>query len=288
MFDIAVFTLSQLLSAGMTRRAVDTAIRSGSLIRARRGCYLPGDAPRAVVEAVRVGGRLTCLSMLQLCRVFVFANSATHVHLARGASRLRSPVDARRGLEPPQARTARLHWLPLVRPEMAGKACVGVIDAVAHAVLCQPARYAVATIDSALNRGLLRERELAELFAALPRKYGVLRGLIDGRAQSGTETLVRLMARALGCRVEIQVHFAGVGHVDLVLDGWLVVECDSREFHELVEQQLEDRRRDGELAKQGMVVLRLMAAQILYRPDEVIAALRAVLAVHRRCAVAAR
>lgn len=282
----AVLSLSDLLATGMTRRAVTAAVRSGALIRARRDHYLRGTAPHAVVEAVRVGGRLTCLSLLQLLGVFVYSNTVTHVHVIRGASRLRSPESADRPIELRQRRSARLHWLPLIRPDLARTAGVAVVDAVTHAVLCQPARHAIATIDSALNRGLIRADDLAEIFAALPRKYAVLRRLVDGRAQSGTETLMRLLARAMGSHVELQVYFSGVGYVDLLLDGWLVVECDSREFHEDWAQQVKDRERDLALAARGLVTLRVTAAQVLYRPDEVRAAIRGLRAAHARCATA--
>lgn len=152
-----------------------------------------------------------------------------------------------------------------------------MVDALVHAVRCQPVRYAIATLDGALNLGLIRVADLADIFSALPAKFAALRPLLDGRAQSGPETLVRLMARSLGCTVALQAHFVGVGYVDLVLDGWLVVECDSKEFHESWKQQVKDRNRDLALAKLGYVTLRLTAAQIMYRPDEVGTALRALI-----------
>ena len=115
------------------------------------------------------------------------------------------------------------------------------------------------------------------MFSALPSRFQVLRGFIDGRAQSGPETLVRLMALSLGCVVDLQVEFDGVGSVDLVLDGWLVVECDSKEFHSSWQQQLKDYRRDKLLAQRGYCVLRLTAADILYEPESVLASLRGLL-----------
>lgn len=234
-------------------------------------------------QAVRIGGRLTCVSLLQMLSVFVFANDTLHVHIPRGMSRLRSAADAKRRLEPRARRSPRLHWLPLVCTDELTDSCVGVVDALAHAVLCQPARHAIATLDSALNKGLIQLADIADVFSALPPRFTVLRALVDGRAQSGPETLVRLMARSLGCKVDLQVKFDGVGYVDLVLDGWLVVECDSKEFHASWEQQVKDRNRDLALAALGFVTLRLTAAQIMYRPDEVLAALRGLLQTHAGC-----
>lgn len=269
-------TRAELLAEGMSRRALTAAVRSGELIRARRGCYLPADAPDDVVRAVRVGGRLTCLSLLQLLGVFVLANSRLHVHLFPSATRMRTPNDRKRRLHPRNAPATRLHWHALAESPGAAT-CADVIVALAHAVLCQAPRAAIASIDSALNVGLISFDQVESVFELLPAKYGVLRRLVDGQAQSGPETLVRIMVLGLGCSVTLQVEFEDVGFVDLVVDDWLVIECDSKKFHSDWVQQLKDYRRDLALARAGYVVLRLAAEDIVYRPDEVLAALRGVL-----------
>jgi very-short-patch-repair endonuclease len=280
-----VATRAVLLGGGISRGGLAAALASGALVRVRRDRYMRGDALRAARDAVRIGGRLTCLSALQLFGVFVFSNSVTHVHIVRGMSRMRSAKTKAGALEPRRKRPQRLHWLPLVRPHEATDAQVGIVDALVPGVLCQEPRHAIATIDSALNKGLIELADLGDIFAALPRRFAVLRALVDGRAQSGPETLVRLMARALGCRVELQSWFEGVGFVDLVINGWLVIECDSKEFHESWEQQVKDRNRDLALAALGYVTLRLTAAQIMYRPDEVRAAIRQLIDTHPGCVV---
>lgn len=271
------------MSNGMSRRTLARALASGELIRVRRDAYMHADASQIARDAVRIGGRLTCLSLLQALGVFVFANTVVHVHIVRGMSRLRSAKRSAGALEPRLNRPQRLHWLRLVRPDDASGAYVAIVDALAHAVLCQAPRYAIASIDSALNKGLIELADLVDLFAAVPPRFSVLRSLIDGRAQSGPETLVRLMARTLGCEVELQSWFEGVGYVDLVIDGWLVVECDSKEFHQNWEQQVKDRNRDLALAALGYATLRLTAAQIMYRPAEVLAALQRLVETHRGC-----
>lgn len=276
-------TRATLLARGFTRRGLARAVASGALVRVRRDRYMSADAPKSTRDAVRIGGRLTCLSLLQLLGVFVFENVILHVHITRGMSRMRSVAPLAGGLEPRGKRAQRLHWLPLVRAKQATGACVDIVDALAHAVLCQTPRHAIASLDSALNKGLIRVADLTDVFAALPPRFGVLRALVDGRAESGPETLVRLMVRALGCRVDLQVWFDGVGRVDLVIDGWLVIECDSKEFHADWKQQVKDRNRDLALAARGYVTLRLTAAQIMYRPDEVVAALRGLVEAHRGC-----
>ncbi len=281
MTDVEAATREDLLARGLSRRALALAVSTGSLIRARRNWYVSAAAPTAVVEAVRIGGRLTCLSLLQLLEVFVHTCSVVHAHITPHSSRLRSPHNAGERIAGRRQRRARLHWMPLVRPDDATASRVGLVDALIHSVLCQPPRHAIATLDSALNKGLIELADLADVFTGLPPRFRVLRDLVDGRAQSGPETLMRLMLRSLGCSVELQVEFEDVGFVDLVVDGWLVIECDSKAFHEDWQQQLKDRRRDLTLASYGYVTLRVTAEQILYQPELVLASVRGLIEAQR-------
>lgn len=205
--------------------------------------------------------------MSELARwgVFVLDRSALHVEVPRTGSRL-GKVE----------RDVRVHW---TRRRADGWASVDIVEALIEATRCQPVRAAVATLDSALHLGLIGEAELGEVFAALPRRLQFIRGLLDERAESGSETLMRLLLRMLGCEVEIQVRIDGVGRVDLVIDGWLIIECDSREFHESWDQQRTDRRRDQEAAARGMVTYRPIAEDIFWHPERVVAAIRGLLAI---------
>ncbi|MFF8188078.1 endonuclease domain-containing protein [Microbacterium sp. NPDC016588] len=155
---------------------------------------------------------------------------------------------------------------------------VHVVEALAQATRCQPPRSAVATLDSAWHLGLVDEADIGEVFARVPRRFHVLRVLLDPRAEAGTETLVRLLLRHLGCRVEVQVRIDGVGRVDLLVNGWLIVECDSAQFHGTWHVHKNDRRRDMAALERGYATLRLLAEDVLYRPDRVRAALQRVLA----------
>lgn len=151
-----------------------------------------------------------------------------------------------------------------------------------QAVRCQPVRAALATLDSALHLGVLRPDDLDELFRALPRRHAVLHKLIDSRAESGTETLVRLMLRTLGAKFDVQVTIPGVGRVDFVVEGWLIVECDSRAFHSGWEEQRRDRRRDQHAAALGYATFRPIAEDIMWNPGAVQAAMAGLLATGRR------
>ena len=273
-------TRAELFAEGLSRRGISDAVARGDLVRARRDRYLPGDAADPIVRAVRVGGRLTCLTLLSMNGVFVRSNGRLHVHLRPNDSRSRSPHDRRRKLTRRERRGVRLHWADLVQ-DVGQATCVGVVDALVHAVLCQSPRDAIASIDSALYKGLATQADIADVFAALPAKFGVLRPLIDGRAESGPETLMRLLLRGLGCDVALQVKISGVGRVDIVVDGWLIIECDSFEFHSNWHDQVEDRRRTLAAAALGFTTIRPTARMIMNEPDAVLSAVRGLLTARR-------
>ena len=265
----ALLTTSDLRAAGLGKRAVRVAIAAGLLVRVRTGLYLPGGCCDDVVRAATEGGRIACLSALVLHGVFVLQNKHLHLHFPSNA-RKRSPVK----------RNAVWHWTPLASAPRSGATSVGLVDALVQAISCQPPRAAVASLDSALHQGLIRVDDLDDIFARVPVRRRGLRSFVDGRAESGPESIVRLIALMLGFTVELQVDIPTVGRVDLVLDGWLVVECDSEAFHAGWESQKKDRRRDLALAALGMACLRPVAEDIMFNPDVVVEALRGMR--HRR------
>lgn len=260
-FPRQTFTYAQLRALPMTRRRIDEALRVGTLIRVRRGHYAAFDTLPEVVEAVRLGGRLDCVSLLRALGVFTHHPPGLHVRIPPHAGRL-----------PPRGQEITAHWR--ADRDASGGPVVDLIDALVQAVRCQNPRSAIATLDSAWHLGLVDEGALVEIFARLPARYRPLRRLLDRRSESGPESLVRLLLRSIGCRFELQVRIDGVGRVDLLVDGWLIVECDSRAFHGSWDAQRSDRRRDLAAAARGYVTLRVLAEDVLYRSDDVRAALR--------------
>lgn len=268
MEELHILNRQEIHAFGLSNRQIARAVTERTLLRPRKGRYLLGGAPADVVAAVGVGGRLTCVSELRKRGVFLIeAPDRVHVHLERNASRLGGSKDSR----------PKLHWQSLSREPHPHAPSVLMVDALIHAVQCLDAQAAVVALDSALNKRLIREEDLGEIFRALPRGYRRLRRRVDGRAESGTETIVRLMIRSLGSRVKLQVAISGVGRVDMVVDGWLVVECDSKAHHSDWETQRADRRRDQQLAQRGYAVYRPIAEDILYHPEEVLRALRGMI-----------
>jgi Protein of unknown function (DUF559) len=88
---------------------------------------------------------------------------------------------------------------------------------------------------------------------------------VNGNAESGLESLSRYRLVGLVRSIEVQVPMPGIGisgrdgRVDLLLDGWLVLELDGDQFHD----PRVDRHRDGILIRRGYRVLHLGYEQIV-------------------------
>jgi len=89
------------------------------------------------------------------------------------------------------------------------------------------------------------------------------------------ETRARVALRAAGLLVEPQVHLPGVGRVDLVVEGLLVVETDGRATHTLSEAFDVDRRRDRAALLAGYAVMRFGYADVMGDIDGVVQQVRA-------------
>lgn len=270
-----VLQRDDLLRDGWRPRQIARAVRDGTLLRLRRDRYARADLDPQIAKAVRTGGRLCCVSLLRIIGVFVLDEEAFHVHVPPNAGRL-----------PKRAEGVRMHWGGLA--SRAGRLhAVSIPDAVLQAVRCQSERAALATLDSVVHHGLMTVRELKLLFEQLPARFAVLVRLVDASAESGSETFLRLILRALGLSFETQVVIPGVGRVDFVVEGWLIIECDSRAHHEGWEQQKRDRERDMAAAMAGYVTVRPVAADIFSTPDRVREQIAAVVAALRPAGVPA-
>lgn len=275
----SVHARSELLASGMRPKQITQAVKEGTLVRLRRDHYSM-TADTDVDRAVRIGGRLACVSLLSSAGVFVMGAERVHVHIERRMTRLRSPLDRSRSWSDRDRATACLHWWPLTQPP-AARGHVELVDAVIQSVRCQDVRAAVATVDSVLHQGLMTRPALRDAFGSLPARYHAVLRLADGTAESGPESLMRLILRQLGVRFQPQVVITGVGRVDFVVEGWLIVECDSRAHHEGWAKQRADRKRDLAAAALGYSTIRPLAEDIMFNRPAVVAALRGLLAARR-------
>jgi very-short-patch-repair endonuclease len=254
----------ELVAAGATGSGLTSAVKGGYLVRVRRDHYALPETFKGLLEAVRVGGRLDCVSALHARGVFAFEHKYTHIRMDRAASRSRSPATRHAPLTRENRYGARLHWLPLL--EEAAETTVSVVDALAQATRCQHPWHAVASLDNAVFQRLIDGEGLATVFSSLPSRLHGLRALIDGRAESGAESVLRMIVREADLHCELQVPVDGVGRVDMIVEGCLVVEADSRLAHDGWKAHIRDRGRDLELARRGFMSIRPTYQHIMFSP----------------------
>ena len=279
---LTVASREQLFSIGATSRMLTGGVRSGVLLRVRRDHYALPSTDLHVLRAVRVGGRLGCMTALRAFGIFGFEGQVTHIHLPRELSRARSPHDRRHHLTRANRAGTELHWSALLEPEAGSEVSVGVVDALAQTVRCSPPHLALASIENALFLGKVDGSGIADLFAGLGSEHQFLRARIDPRSESGQETVLRTAVEDAGLRSEIQVLIPGVGRVDGVVEGRLIWEADSRLAHDGWELHVRDRDRDIDAARLGYMSLRPAYNRTMHRTNEVVDAIRHLLDSTRR------
>ena len=139
-------------------------------------------------------------------------------------------------------------------------------------------RYAIASLDNALFLNAISLTGLREIFEWLPQRYASLMTRVDGRAEAGQESVLRLLFEDAGLHCDIQITFAGIGRVDIVVEGVVVVEADSRLAHDSWELHVRDRNRDIDLAMLGHPSLRPAYQRTMYTPHDVLEAVLGLLA----------
>lgn len=263
-------TRSELLENGWSDGKIRRAVRDGRLVRIRLGHFADAVLEEFTGRALRVGGRLACVSELRRRGIWVLDSEVVHVHLSANAGRLRGDPRGSRG-----------HWRPLRDPARSNSEHVGLVDALIQAWGCLDELAWIASVDSALHLGLLRPSELELIAAALPRRARVSLDLTDPAAESGLETIVRVIAVRLGFRVSAQVRMPGVGRIDLMVEDWIAVETDGAAFHDVAVAG-RDRRRDALLAATGRSVLRPGYSLVVHDPATVARQLIGAVETHRR------
>ena len=159
--------------------------------------------------------------------------------------------------------------------------------------LCRalPLAQAVAVADSALRRGLVTVEELVGAHSALPPAVGrgrvaaVIR-LVDPGCGSVLESLCRVLLHLAGLappETQLEVRDSGgrwIGRVDFAWPAVrLVVETDGFAFHADRASYRADRRRGNALVLAGWRVLRFSWEDVVHSPDDVVADVRAALAL---------
>lgn len=253
-------------AAAIPRSHIFAAIRAGHLDRIRKGWFATPDAPPGVVRAIRVGGTLTAGSAARLHGLWTLDDPLLHVRVPRSASRLASPDDRAVSLD--SARDAVcVHYSS---HPTSPRAHDGVERAVTEMFRCSDVRAAMVAFESALNRAWLGPSQVERMRGQIPGRCLRQFDRADGGAQSGLETLVRMLLFSRRVRYRTQVWIDGVGRVDILIGERLVLELDGARFHTGTAFE-EDRRRDFELVRAGYLVVRITYRMVIEQWDDVAA-----------------
>ena len=124
-------------------------------------------------------------------------------------------------------------------------------------LVCMPLKVSLPMLDAARNRGLYDTSTLTipPTGSRLPHLREAL-SLSSDRARSILETVARLQLIDMGLTPQVGVWIEGVGEVDMIILGFIVIEVDGWAFHSSKEQRGKDLKRDRELLRRGYVVLR--------------------------------
>jgi hypothetical protein len=88
-----IATTGELQAHGFTAEIIAAFVAHRQVIRIRRGWYTTPDVDPAVIAAIRVGGRLGCISALEHHGVMLPLSTELHVSVDAGSSRLRLPSE---------------------------------------------------------------------------------------------------------------------------------------------------------------------------------------------------
>lgn len=246
--NTGVWRRSELV-AELGEHRVRKLVTAGRLIHVGYGWYASPVAKQKAVSAVRVGGRLGCLSGCEQHELWVPPHEGLHVDFNRQVPAVLPPGIVGHRDRDIGRRSA-------VRP---------LLDCLRQVVRHHDTETALIILDSAINRGLLTEPDVRQLVAECPKPTHRVLRYLDGRADSGTETRVRYFFQRRRVPVEPQASVPGVGWVDLRVGQSLMIECDSRAHHTGEENYARDHRRNLVLVSDDNTVLRLTFEQVFYQ-----------------------
>ena len=200
----------------------------------RKGVWALPTADPEYLKAILSNGQITCESAARRYGLWL-KDKPARLHLATRHCRGRGFVRHGNTRFPPS------EAVPLSAVE----------DTVIHALTCLPEVDAIAVAQSAMQsfgvpRRLLESELSADYYGSARRRLAKA----DGISESVPEISARLLFESAGLEFRRQVKIEGVGRVDFLIDGWLIVEVNGYAFH----SSREDWRKN---------MARLNAAQVL-------------------------
>jgi len=288
---LRVLTLKQLLSAGLSKKAIARRVEEGRLERLWQGVYLVGGAPASPLSLAKAAD-LSCQGTAAVshawgCHVLGFARPPklpVDVTVLKGSRR------GRPGCVLPHRATA------LQPQDLTVRWTIPVTDA-AWSILGCAETYGLiqleALIGDAFAARAVTDQQLDELAAWAGRSPGAskLRLLRSGGVtltRSEAERILRRLIQQAGLPQPLTDYPIGAYFADFA---WplikLVVEFDGFATHGHKHAFSPDRKRGGKLTAQGWSVMHVTWDRLIDEPLAVIADIAAAIAV-REAATAAR
>jgi very-short-patch-repair endonuclease len=245
---------STLLGRDTSKRDLADAVAAGSLSRIRRSWLaLPGADPQ-LVAAARSGVVLGCITQAQRLGLWVHSDTERpHVCAPPSSGGVRIEQDQNTG-----RLKAIVHWFVPVVARAPHELEDGIENTLVAIAQCQPFEHALASWESALNKGLVDREMLARL-----RLPGLARDILAEAtpfADSGLETIVPRRLRWLRLRILHQIWIHG-HRVDFLIGDRLVLQIDGG--HHVGPQREADNKHDAELMLRGYHVVRVGYSQIM-------------------------
>ena len=248
-----------LIEAGYTKR--DIASIALDFKKPARGIIaLPGCNPDFLFALLH-NGLLTCGSAAEFYGLWIRARPARR-HLACAHSRSAAFVAHRTRRFPPHG------LLPVASIEDTVLHALGCLD-VPQAVSVAESALLAGRIDADMLRACLRGSRSARAREALAR--------VDLTAESEPEVEARLLFQAQGWVVEAQARIPGVGRVDFLIEGRVIVEIDGHAYHSTRERFIEDRRRHNTATLRGLPTLRYPPEVVWNDPGRIVSEVQALL-----------
>lgn len=242
-----VVRTERLRAHGVSRTTLERAVKSGHLVRIRRGWVASKNADPVLVAAARAGVVVTCISQAARLELWVH-EEPDKFHVGADPHSAGGKTDR-----------AHVHWsIPMLprHPDVLTDPIENVLALVAD---CEPFEQALATWESALNTGLVTLAGLAEY-----SWKDSARDLLERAnpfADAGTETYIRERLMWLNVRILVQTWIAG-HRVDVLIGDRLVLQVDGK--HHVGAQRSEDIRHDAELRLMGYHVIRISYQQLMH------------------------
>jgi very-short-patch-repair endonuclease len=275
-----VVKLATLLDLGLTGHQAGALVGRGVLERPRNAWYVDPTLPWEAKHAIRVGGVLGCVSAVDSfgLPVPLDAKRRIHVEVPSNSARRRHHRTKRRYVVPGEDREVVLHWSN--RPGTPVGWRTSLEDALLALADCVPIDWWIAALDAARRRPrgrdpMLSDERWAAFAARVPRRLRADLSLVDARAESVIESLLRLALVRLGIPVlDLQFWPDAAHRVDLLLPGKLILEADGEAWHD----PEQDALRDAFLRGLGYRVLHFSYDRIVNDIYGVVRDVRAALA----------